>query len=420
MPKHVGTNRLTVLQCKEIKGPAVLEDGGGLRLVVLKSGARRWVLRASVQGRRHDFGLGSFSSIGLKDARERAIDLRRRIEAGEPIAPAQRDPSHRHKRKPTRLVLAPKPEPDVITLRDAFRDFWRIKKPQLRNAKHAAQWVATLETYALPTLGSSPVAEITTREIASVLEPIWREKPETAQRVQQRLKMIFDFAIASDYRTAGNPTLPVKMILGDRGQSTAHHRALPYADVPAFVRSLRQRGGDGASRLAFEWLVLTATRSAETRLALVSEVDTDNCVWRLPAERTKMRRQQIVPLPPRCIEIFMECRRLWPAASLLFPSDQGRKPQLSENTFQRTLELMGIGERATAHGMRSSFRDWAAEVAKARHEVAEACLGHTVKDKVVKAYLRATFMEERRQLMADWATFCCSQVAADDEASVAL
>jgi integrase len=408
MPKHVGTNRLTALECKEATGPAILEDGAGLRLVVMKSGARRWVLRASIRGKRHDFGLGSFSAIGLKDARDRAIDLRRRIEAGEAIEPARRDAKQR---KPARMVLAHKPEPGAITLRDAFRDFWRIKKPQLQNPKHAAQWVSTLETYALPLLGARPVADITTREVATMLEPIWREIPETAQRVQQRLKMIFDFAIASDYRTAGNPTLPVKMILGERGQQTNHHRAMPYADVPAFIAALRLRRGDGASRLALEWLVLTATRSAETRLALVSEVDVDAAVWRIRAERTKMRRQHDVPLPLRCIEIFRECRKLWPKSPLLFPSEQGRKPHLSENTFQRTLELMDLGERATAHGMRSSFRDWAAEVAKARHEVAEACLGHMIKDKVVKAYLRASFVEERRQLLAAWADYCGSAVS---------
>lgn len=414
MPKHVGTNRLTAIQCREANGPAVLEDGAGLRLVVLKSGARRWVLRASIQGRRHDFGLGSFAAIGLKDARDRAIDLRRRIEGGEQTAPTKQE-RRTQQRKPARLALVPKREPGVITLRDAFRDFWRLKKPQLQNTKHAAQWVSTLETYALPTLGERPVADITTREVASVLEPIWREIPETAQRVQQRLKMIFDFAIASDYRTAGNPTLPVKLILGERGQQTTHHRALPYAEVPAFVKNLRCRGGDGASRLALEWLVLTAARSAETRLAMASEVNVDAGVWSIPATRMKMRRQHDVPLPPRCLEIFDEARKHWPKSPLLFPSDQGHKDHLSENTFQRTLELMGLGERATAHGMRSSFRDWAAEIAKARHEVAEACLSHTVKDKVVKAYLRATFMEERRQLMTAWATFCCSQVETVDD-----
>ena len=404
MPKHVGTNRLTALECKEATGPAVLEDGGGLRLVILKSGARRWVLRASVRGERRDFGLGSFSAISLKDARDRSIDLRRRIEAGELFEKARREP--KAGKKPARLVLAPAPKPETITLRDAYRDFWRIKKPQLKNPKHAAQWVSTLETYALPTLGTRPVAEISTREVAAILEPIWREIPETAQRVQQRLKMIFDFAIASDYRTAGNPTLPVKMILGDRGQEKVHHRALPYAEVPTFIKKLRSRRGDGASRLAFEWLVLTATRSAETRLALVAEVDVKTGVWSVPAERTKMRRQHDVPLPARCLEIFAECRQLWPKSPWLFPSEQGRKPHLSENTFQRTLELMDLGDRATAHGMRSSFRDWAAEVAKARHEVAEASLAHVIKDKVVAAYLRASFMEERRELIKLWAEFC--------------
>ena len=176
--------------------------------------------------------------------------------------------------------------------------------------------------------------------------------------------------------------------------------------MPEFVKALRARGGEGASRLAFEWLVLTVTRSAETRLALADEVNVASGVWTVPAERTKMRRQHVVPLSLRCLEIHTEARRLWPKSSYLFPSEQGKKPHLSENTFQRTLDLMGLGQRATAHGMRSSFRDWAAEAARARHEVAEACLAHTVRDKVVAAYLRTSFMEERRQVMVAWAEFC--------------
>ena len=303
---------------------------------MLKSGARRWVLRASVAGQRRDLGLGSFSAIGLKEARDRAIDLRRRIEAGEEIKPARRETITAKRRKAARLLLAPAPTPDVVTLRDAFRDFWRIKKPQLSNPKHAAQWVSTLDTYAMPTLGNRPVADITTREVAAVLEPIWREIPETAQRVQQRLKMIFDFAIASDYRTAGNPTLPVKMILGERGQQTEHHRALPYAERARLHQGPARRRGDGASRLAFEWLVLTATRSGETRLAMVSEVDVTTGVWSIPAERTKMGRQQDVPLTPRCLESLPRpdsfgrshrgCSRVSRVESRIFPRTLSSAP----------------------------------------------------------------------------------------------
>ena len=405
MPRLVGTNRLTPLECKAAKGPTVLEDGGGLRLVVQGSGARRWVLRASVDGKRRDFGLGSFAVVGLKEARDRAIDLRRRIEAGQEITPSRPQSKATGRRRSARSALAPAPDPTTVTLRDAFRDFWRIKKPQLSSAKHIAQWVSTLETYAMPTLGQRPVADITTRDVAAMLEPIWREIPETAQRVQQRLRLVFDFAIASGYRSAGNPTLPVKMILGDRGHVTTHFRALPYAEAPAFISALRARR-EGAIRLAFEWLVLTASRSAETRLARVGEVDVVAGVWTIPAARTKVRRQHEVPLAPRCLEIFAESRRLWPDSELIFPSPHGRRPNISANSFQTTLDLMGLGTRATAHGMRSTFRDWAAEVARARHEVAEACLAHVVRDKVVKAYLRTSFMEERRQLMAAWAKYC--------------
>lgn len=403
MPRVVGINRLSTLQCKTAVGPCVLEDGGGLRLVVSKGGNRSWVLRASVGGKRRDFGLGAFDAVPLKVARERAVALRQEIQAGGPIEP----PASVQRRRSAASRTAPIEARDesLITVRSAFQQFWRIKKPQLENRKHAAQWETTLDTYAFPLIGEMPVADVDTKSVATLLEPIWREKPETAQRVQQRLKMIFDFAIASGYRTAGNPTLAVKMILGERNHRPSHHRALAYTKMPDFLAQLRARG-ETACGLAFEWLVLTATRSSETRLALASEIDVGKALWTIPAERTKMRRDHEVPLSRRCLEIHGAARRLWPHSPLLFPSEQGHRRHLSENTFQEVLKSMSLHDVATAHGMRSSFRDWAAECARARHEVAEASLGHLVRDKVVAAYLRTSFFEERRALMTQWSDYC--------------
>jgi integrase len=296
-----------------------------------------------------------------------------------------------------------------IRLRDAFDSFFSDYRPTLTNRKQAAQWRTTLETYAFPTLGDRDVAEIATRDIADALRPIWRTKAETAKRVQQRLRAVFDWAIASDHRTAANPAVSVKSILGDRQQVVRHQRALPYADVPAFARALRKRQGMASTRLSMEWLVLTATRSIETRGATWDEIDLDARQWTIPLSRNKMRKQHkaphVVPLAPRCLEILDEARRAYPESVLIFPGSKPGK-MLSENTHCKLLELMGLGEVAVAHGFRSAFRDWAGEAARADDKVAEACLAHVARDKVQAAYLRATFMEERRKLMEAWADYC--------------
>ncbi|MBX9925068.1 MAG: integrase arm-type DNA-binding domain-containing protein [Hyphomicrobiaceae bacterium] len=404
MPRIAPINTLTTLQCQNVKGPAVLNDGRGLRLVVSATNQRKWVLRVTIDGRQRDLGLGAFREVSLKEARIKADAMRQRIgtgastEARPSVAPA------RH--KPARLQLLP--EPALVTVEMAFQEFWETKKPQLSNPKHAAQWESTLATYAFPLIGDRSVADITTREVGAVLRPIWRQKPETAQRVQQRLKMIFDYAIASGYRTAANPTYAVQMILGARNHTVTHHRALPYPEVPKLIARLRSCGTRPMSHLAFEWLILTATRSSETRLATIDEVDLGTGLWTIPADRMKARQPHQVPLANRCREIFAQARQLAPDAGIIFPAWRGGATTFSNAVFADILEDLKLADQATAHGMRSAFRDWSADCARANHDVAEACLAHRPRDKVVAAYLRTTFLEQRRALMEHWAAYCTS------------
>jgi integrase len=215
-------------------------------------------------------------------------------------------------------------------------------------------------------------------------------------------------------RKAENPCTGVTLVLGSNRRKVRHHPSLPDAELPGFLEHLRESASWPATRLSCEWLILTATRSGETRLARWHEIDEEAAEWRIGPERMKARELHVVPLSPRCLEILKALKAVYPhdPDDLLFPSMKGGT-SLSDMTMTKVLRDMGLGDRATAHGMRSAFRDWATEVAKAREVVAEASLAHTVKNRTEKAYRRATYLNERKVLMQAWATFCANPVPAD-------
>jgi integrase len=257
-----------------------------------------------------------------------------------------------------------------------------------------------------------PVAEVTAAEIIDILKPIWNDKPETAKRVLQRMRVVFETAIVRGDRTTAAPTTGVATVLGQRKRAAQqHHAALPYAEVPEFVARLHELEGRPATRLAFELLILTATRSGEVRFAAWSEIDRSTRLWTLPPERMKAREPHVIPLSSRALEILALARSAYSNSDLLFPGVGESKP-LSDMTLTKVLRDFGLGGRATAHGFRSSFKDWCAEVAKVRDEVSEAALAHKIPDKVRAAYLRTRFVDERRQLMQQWADFVRSRSVA--------
>lgn len=265
----------------------------------------------------------------------------------------------------------PEIEPSITTLRQAFKLFWVDKQKTLNNARVIRSWPNIFEQHVFPTIGDLDVATITTRQVADAIRPLWHDKPETAQKARERLRQVFDWALACEYREAANPALSVKAILGPQKQAKVHHPALPWA--PELVQKLRAWRGHDSTKLGLEFLLLTATRSSETRLATRNEVDLDHATWTIPAARMKMHRDHTVPLSGRCLEILAECKRLWPDQPLIFKGHAPARP-LSENAFGNALVKLGYRRDETvAHGLRSTFRDWSAEVARARHEVAEAC-----------------------------------------------
>jgi integrase len=393
MPGPRTLHRLNATRVKALKTHGTYEDGGGLRLVIDPSGAKRWVMRVSIGGKRRELGLGGFPTVSLEAAREKAAEVRKAAKDGRDLAA---------ERRAARRV--------GITFREAFESFFAVKRQALSNAKHLAQWPSTMATYVFPSIGHRPVAAVTASEVLDVLTPIWFDKPETAKRVLQRMEAVFKSAILRGHRETASPCIGVAQELGTKHRKVEHHPSLPYQDVPAFLERLKAGPNQVSTRLALEWLVLTACRSGEVRLAHWPEIDREARLWTIPASRTKSRRGHTIPLSHRCLEILDEVRAAHPASELIFPGSKPGRP-MSDMTLTTLLRRMGLADSATPHGFRSTFKVWCAEIAKVRDEVSEAALAHAIPEKVRAAYLRTDFLVERRALMEGWAAYATRQEA---------
>ena len=270
-----------------------------------------------------------------------------------------------------------------------------------RGRWHAQNWWRSLERYAFPRIGRRPVSEVNTADVLEILTPIWHVKAETARAVRQRIRSVLERAIAMDLRN-DNPCDRVLPVLGPQNDIVTHRQALPHKDVAAAVETVRtSKSGQPAVKLAFEFLVLTAGRSAEVRLATWTEINTADRVWTIPAMRMKAKREHRVPLCGLALEILDAARALGDGNPLVFPMRSGRA--ISPSTLPKMLQDHRIA--AVAHGFRSSFRDWAAEETDHPREVIEAALAHVVQNKVEAAYARSDLFERRRRLMDDWAEY---------------
>ena len=362
-------------------------DGQGLYLYVQSSGARSWVQRLIIHGRRRDIGLGSAQLVPLADAREKALVNRRMArEGGDPLAEKRR--------------LASMP-----TFADAARRVLEQKRAGWREGRHPQSWWTSLERHAFPRIGARPVSEVTSAEVLGILTPIWHVKVQTARRVRERIRTVLEWAVAMELRS-DNPCDRIGPVLGPQQATVEHMRALPHQDVPAAVARVRASRAADVAKLALEFLVLTAARWGEVRGAEWVEVDDRGAVWAIPAERMKAKRPHRVPLPRRAVEILDAARALGDGP-LVFPGRAGAP--LSEKRLRRLLQQQNIA--AVPHGFRSTFRDWAAEETEHRREVIEAALAHVVGNKVEAAYARSDLFERRRLLMSDWAAYVCRSPA---------
>jgi len=376
---------LTAVQVRQLKKPGRHADGNGLYLVVESTGAKRWVLRTIVRGRRRDIGLGSAKLVPLAEARETAATYRKTARAGgDPIA------EHRNARM------------EAPTFAEAARLVHEQHARAWRNSKHAAQWINTLANYVFPHFGPRRVDEVEQADVLRALAPIWLAKPETARRVRQRIRAVFDWAKGAGHRLCDNPVDGVARALPRQNDRVVHHAAMPYDQVSAFVAAIRTSRVSEVTQLAFELLVLTGTRTSEIIGARWEEFDLKNGIWTIPAARMKSKREHRVPLARRAVEIVARATQLAAGSEFVFPGRSARQP-LSNMVFLKALERMEFD--VTAHGFRSAFRDWAAEQTNFPREVCEAALAHTIKDKTEAAYQRGDLLEKRRELMMAWSEY---------------
>jgi integrase len=379
---------LTAAKVKKVSEAGRHADGNGLYLVVDPSGARRWVLRTVVHGRRRDIGLGGLKIVSLAEARDLAMQYRRIArDGGDPL---------QERRKARRIVP---------TFEAAARSVYEEHKATWRNVKHASQWINTLAQYVFPLLGDRPVDQIDTPDLLRVLTPIWLTKPETARRVRQRISTVLDWAKAAGHRSGDNPVAGVAKGLPKQPDRKTHLAALPYAEVPAFVHRLRASDATEVVSLAFEFLILTAARTSEVLEAKWKEIDLKAAIWTIPGSRMKAGREHRVPLAPVCITILQRAREFAPEGEYLFTGRSNDRP-LSNMAFLMSLRRLKLD--ITAHGFRSAFRDWASERTNFPNEVCELALAHTIKNKVEAAYRRGDLLDRRRELMSTWAEFVTS------------
>ena len=358
--------------------------GHGLGLLVTPTGARCWFQRISIRGKVCELGLGGYPLVTLAEARNKAFENRKLARAGG-------DP------------LALKRRADVPTFAEAAGRVHAIHLPSWRNARHAASWLTCLREYAFPRIGDRPVSDVTAQDVMAVLLPIWHSRAETARRVRQRIGTVMKWAIAEGFRT-DNPAgeaIGAALPRNNGNGGPRHHRALPYGEVAGALATVRASGAGMSTRLAFEFLVLTAARSGEVRLATWDEIDMDAATWTVPGERMKAGRDHRVPLSDRALAILDEARVLRDATNLAFPGT--RRGPLSDMTLSKLLRDLGID--AVPHGFRSSFRDWAGECTNFPREVCEAALAHVNPNKVEAAYARSDLFAKRRELMEWWARF---------------
>lgn len=402
--------KLTALGISRLKTPGLYSDGNGLYLQVTSANAKSWIFRFKQAGKSHAMGLGSLSALPLAEARRRAAECRaQRLEGLNPIA------ARKVAREKNAFETA-----KAIRFSEAARRYIAAHKAGWKSAKHAAQWEATLKSYAEPVIGKISVQEIDTALVLAILEPIWNAKPETASRLRGRIEAILDWAQARGLRQGENPArwrghLAKLLPAASKVRRVKHHPALPYLRIPTFMTTLRKQ--EGVAARALEFTILTAARTAETIGMTWDEVDLKERTWTVPATRMKAGREHRVPLADQVLGILSTLDRA-SVSKCVFP---GNRKDMGLSNMAMAMLLDRMGEKAiTVHGFRSTFRDWAAETTNFPNEVVEMALAHTVSDKTEAAYRRGALFDKRRTLMTAWAEYCATPKPITDDSILPL
>ena len=411
---------LGALEVSRLTKPGLFFVGGvaGLALQVTERGARTWILRIMIGGKRRDMGLGGYPDVTLASARERARVMREKVDSGV-------DPILEREQQRSTLAAA---VASAMTFKEAAEKYVAAHEAGWKNAKHAEQWINTLTTYAFPIIGRISVSDIEMAHVMRVIEPIWTTKTETASRVRGRIESVLGWATVRGYRKGDNPERwrgHLEHLLPARSdvKKVEHHPALDYRQIGEFMSELRKQTSIGAR--ALEFLILTALRSGVVRGAIWQEIDWEAEAWIIPGDRMKAKKEHRVPLSKDAIHLLKELP--WhDDTDLIFASS--KKTILSDMTLTATIKRMDKnsvkaggtgwkdrnGEVVTAHGFRSTFRDWAGETTAYPREVIEHAMAHQLPDKAEAAYARGSLFNKRRRLMADWASFCATDARVAD------
>ena len=388
---------LTAMQVEKAKpGPKTrrLPDERGLYLVVRTTGSRSWVQRITIDGVRTDIGLGGYPDVRLPLARKRSAKIRTAVAEG-------RDPR------------AERRQPDIPTFRDAAEQYILENSARWKNPKEAINWRGCLATYAYPKFGNTRIDRVTRSDVLNTLKPVFETKPSLARKLRQRIRQIFAAAMASAYIDLNPAGEVIDAGLPRTPAVAAHFRALPYQDVPDVLRRVEASQARLASRLCFRFLVLTAARSGEARGARWDEIDLDARTWAIPKSRMKAGREHRVPLSDTALEVLRRAKALDDNSGLVFPSLYKPGRELSDMTLTKLLRDLGLADRATVHGFRTSFKTWCMETTDTPWAVGEAALAHTLGNSTEQAYARSNLLERRRELMEQWDSFAtdsCVQV----------
>ena len=378
--------KLTIGKVRALQVPGRYGDGGTLHLVVSPRGTKSWVQRITIDGRRRDIGLGGWPVVSLAMARDRAFANRRAVADG-------RDPLPRKRQRAT------------PTFREASERALEANRPRWRNVKTSDNWIATMAKYVHPVFGDRRVDQIRREDVLRVLTPIWTVKPEIGRKVRQRIRATLAWAQAHghvEHNLAGDaidgalPSLPAVK---------AHFRALPYREVGAALDIIEASRASVSAKACLRFVVLTACRSGEARLATWEEIDPEAREWRIPESRMKAGIEHRVPLTDAALDVLEHVRSLRGPADLLFPSPSRPGKTLSDMTLTKMLRDTGLADRATVHGFRSAFRTWASERTSVPHAVCEMALAHRVGSDVERSYARSDLFEKRRGLMDQWAAY---------------
>ena len=388
----------TVAKLVKRRAPGMYPDGDGLCLAISPAGVTSWSYRFMIDGRAREMGLGPLRDVSLEQARQLAYQARQLKRQGI-------DPIEARRAKQLDIAVA---TAKTMSFEACAKGYIAAHRAGWKNAKHAQQWLSSLETYVYPVFGKLPVDAIDVGLVLKVLEPIWHAKTETAARLRGRIEAVLDWATAREYRSRDVPNparwkAHLENLLAPKSKvaPTKNHAALDYRELPGFMTKLSEQ--EGAAVRALKFAILTATRTSETRGARWDEINLAERLWTIPAARMKGAREHRVPLSDAAmatIERQAECRQ----GDLVFPGKAAGRP-LGTNALLQVMQRLGRAD-VTPHGFRSTFRDWVSESTHFASEIAEMALAHKIPNRVEAAYRRGDLLAKRRQVMNAWAKFC--------------